>query len=485
MDYTDATTIGSLRGMGYPQRSIKDEMRDNLIGKLSRDENVFPGIVGYDRTVIPELINAILSRHDFILLGLRGQAKTRILRSLAALLDEYIPVIEGCEINSSPFAPVSRHARDLVTEHGDDTPIAWIGRSRRYGEKLATPDVTISDLIGDIDPIKAASQRLHYAHEGVIHFGIIPRMNRGIFAVNELPDLQPRIQVGLLNIMEEKDIQIRGFPVRIPLDVMIVFSANPEDYTNRGAIITPLKDRIDSQILTHYPVSREFAMTITDQEAWIDRPRGVRIDMPTYIRETVEEIAFQARCSEFIDQTSGVSTRMTIAAIENLVSQVEKRSILLKQKAVVPRICDLSAVIPAMTGKLELVYEGEQEGEVKVAEALIGRAVKEVFGSYFPAVYGEEEDRGTYYQEVLTWFEEGKTVEISDTMDDKSYYRALNGVGGLRSLAGKHIATDSQAELAVAMEFLLEGLHQHSRISKNIAAGRRSYSDMMGSLFDR
>ena len=485
MDYTAATTIGALRGMGYPQRTIKDEMRDNLIGKLTRGEQAFPGIVGYDKTVIPELINAILSRHDFILLGLRGQAKTRILRSLTTLLDEYVPVIEGCEINSSPFAPVSRRARDLVTERGDDTPIEWIVRSRRYGEKLATPDVTISDLIGDIDPIKAVSQRLHYAHEGVIHFGIIPRMNRGIFAVNELPDLQPRIQVGLLNIMEEKDIQIRGFPVRIPLDVMIVFSANPEDYTNRGAIITPLKDRIDSQILTHYPVNRAFAMAITDQEAWTDRPGSARVDMPAFLRETVEEIAFQARGSEFIDQTSGVSTRMTIAAMENLVSQVERRCILQKQKSIVPRMCDLSATIPAMTGKLELVYEGEQEGEVKVAEALIGRAVKEVFVHYFPAVYGEDDERGAYYQEILAWFEEGKTVEISDAMDDKSYYSALNGVGGLRKLAGEHIRTDSRAELAVAMEFLLEGLHQHSRISKNTADGRRSYSDMMGSLLDR
>ncbi len=485
MDYTAATTIGALRGMGYPQRTVKDEMRDNLLVKLSSGEQVFPGIVGYDKTVVPELVNAVLSRHDFILLGLRGQAKTRILRSLVSLLDEYMPVIAGCEINSSPFAPVSRSARDLVTEHGDDTPIEWIGRSRRYGEKLATPDVTISDLIGDIDPIKAASQRLHYAHEGVIHFGIIPRMNRGIFAVNELPDLQPRIQVGLLNIMEEKDIQIRGFPVRIPLDVLIVFSANPEDYTNRGAIITPLKDRIDSQILTHYPVNREYAMAITDREAWTDRPGGVQVDMPHFLRETVEEIAFQARSSEFIDQTSGVSTRMTIAAMENLVSQVEKRCVLQGKRSVVPRMCDLSAVIPAMTGKLELVYEGEQEGEVKVAEALIGRAVKEVFESYFPAVYGEDDERGACYQEILAWFEEGKTVEISDSMDDKSYYGALNGVGGLRKLAGAHVGTQNRAELALVMEFLLEGLHQHSRISKNVAAGRRSYSDMMGSLFER
>ena len=485
MDYTTITNLRTLREIGYPQRSIMDEMRDILIKKLSRNEKVFPGIIGYDKTVIPEIVNAILSQHDFILLGLRGQAKTRLLRSLTELLDEFIPVIAGCEVNSSPFVPVSQHARELIAEHGDDTPIEWIGRGQRYGEKLATPDVTISDLIGDVDPIKAASQRLHYAHEGVIHFGIIPRMNRGIFAVNELPDLQPRIQVGLLNILEEKDIQIRGFPVRIPLDVLIVFSANPEDYTNRGTIITPLKDRIDSQILTHYPVNRDFAMKITNQEAWTDRIRGVQVTMPSYIRETVEEIAFQARNSEFIDQTSGVSTRMTIAAIENLVSQGEKRSILQKQKFVVPRICDLSAVIPAMTGKLELVYEGEQEGEMKVAEALIGLAVKEIFGNYFPDVYGNAEDTSTFYQGVLGWCEAGGAIEISDSIDDKSFYKALNSVDGLRKLAAEHIPTESQEELAVAMEFLLEGLHQHSRISKEINAGRRSYSDMMGSLFDR
>jgi magnesium chelatase subunit I len=507
-DFTTARTIGELRALGYPERSVKDELRSNLIRKLINREAIFPGIIGYDQTVIPDLVNAILSKHDFILLGLRGQAKTRILRSLSLLLDEHIPIIQGCEINSAPFQPISRHARDMVARYGDDTPIEWIGREQRYGEKLATPDVTIADLIGDIDPIKAASQRLHYAHEGVIHFGIIPRMNRGIFAINELPDLQPRIQVGLLNIMEEKDLQIRGFPIRIPLDMLIVFSANPEDYTNRGNIITPLKDRIDSQILTHYPRVREHAIAITDQEAWTDRSARVKVNLPYYFRELIEEIAFQARRSEFIDQKSGVSTRLSIAAMENLISNVEKRSLMFGQTTATPRICDLMAVIPAMTGKLELVYEGEQEGAAKVAEVLLGRAVKEVFKQYFPDAYEAKEsgareggtreggtrEGGTreggarahsYYQEVLEWFEEGHTVDVSDTIEDAAFFKALEQVPGLRRLAARHVKTDTPAELATAMEFVLEGLHQNSRLSKKIADGVRSYRDMMGSIFDR
>jgi magnesium chelatase subunit I len=487
-DYTTAETIGELRASGYGERSIKDELRGNLIRKLAANEPVFSGIIGYDRTVIPELINAILSRHDFILLGLRGQAKTRILRALPKLLDERIPIIKGCEINSHPYTPISKHARDMVAENGDHTPIEWIGREQRYGEKLATPDVTISDLIGDVDPIKAAAQRLHYAHEGVIHFGIIPRMNRGIFAINEVPDLQPRIQVGLLNIMEEKDIQIRGFPIRIPLDVLIVFTANPEDYTNRGSIITPLKDRIASQILTHYPVNRAYATAITDQEAWTERHHEVQVMMPVYFREIVEEIAFQARDSEFIDQKSGVSTRMTIAAIENLISNVEKRGILQHQQVVVPRLCDLAAVVPAMTGKLELVYEGEQQGEVNVAEVLIGRAVKAVFIQYFPDAFEADNTalgEQSYYQHVLGWFENGNKVELSDILDDDVFHQKISQVDGLREIADKHIKTNSPAEQAVAMEFVLEGLHQNSRLSKNIADGLRSYSDMMGSIFDQ
>ena len=363
---------------------MKEEVRKNLTAKLERGETLFPGIIGYEKTVVPAIVNALLAKHDLILLGLRGQAKTRIARSLIGLLDDSIPVIKGCEINDNPFKPLCKHCVDLVRENGDEVEIEWLTPDQRYGEKLATPDVTIADLIGDIDPIKAAVQKLHYSHEGAIHFGIIPRTNRGVFTINELPDLQPRIQVGLFNIMEEKDIQIRGFNIRIPLDVLMVFTANPEDYTNRGNIITPLKDRIDSQILTHYPRNLEEAMKITDQEAWLKRDSGREVVMPHYLKEIVEEIAFQARGSEFVDQKSGVSVRLTISVMENLISSAEQRAIVNGEKVIVPRICDLQQVLPGMTGKLELVFEGEQEGSVKVSRALIGKAVRETFKKYFP-----------------------------------------------------------------------------------------------------
>ncbi len=335
-------TLGELRASDYRVRSIKDEMRANLLQKIANGETTFPGIHGYERTVIPAIHNAVLSRHDIILLGLRGQAKTRILRSLTALLDERVPVIDGCEINDSPFAPHCKRCRRLALEKGDDLPVAWLTRDERYREKLATPDVTVADLIGDIDPIKAANQRLTYADEEVIHYGIIPRTNRGIFAINELPDLAPRIQVALLNILEERDLQIRGFPVRIPMDVVLVFSANPEDYTSRGNIITPLKDRIDSQILTHYPQKVETARRITEQEAWLDRDGSASIDVPVYIRDLVESVAFVARESELVDQTSGVSARLTIAAMELLQSNLERRAALTRDRSVFPRLSDLA-----------------------------------------------------------------------------------------------------------------------------------------------
>ena len=365
-------TLGELRNSGYRVRSVKDEMRENLLGKIAQREKIFPGIHGYDRTVIPALHNAILSKHDIILLGLRGQAKTRILRSLTSLLDERIPVIEGCEINDSPLQPACKRCRRLAAEKGADLPISWMHRDERYREKLATPDVTVADLVGDIDPIKAANQRLTYADEEVIHYGIIPRTNRGIFAINELPDLAPRIQVALLNILEERDLQIRGFPVRIPMDVVLVFSANPEDYTSRGNIITPLKDRIDSQILTHYPQSVETALQITNQEAWLDRNAKTTIEIPAYIRELVEQIAFVARESELVDQSSGVSARLTISAIELLQSNLERRAALTGDVHVFPRLSDLAMVLPAITGKVEMVYEGEQQGAEVVARKLIG-----------------------------------------------------------------------------------------------------------------
>src|SRR5438034_566981 len=379
-------TLNELRNSQTQVRSVKEEMRANLLATIARRETTFPGIHGYERTVIPAIHNAILSKHDIILLGLRGQAKTRILRSLTSLLDERIPVVEGCEINDLPLQPMCKRCRRLAAERGDDLPVGWMHPHERYREKLATPDVTVADLVGDIDPIKAANQRLTYADEEVIHYGIIPRTNRGIFAINELPDLAPRIQVALLNILEERDLQIRGFPVRIPMDIVLVFSANPEDYTSRGNIITPLKDRIDSQILTHYPQSVETAMRITTQEAWLDRTTEVEIDIPDYMRSLVERIAFVARESELVDQSSGVSARLTIAATELLQSNMERRAALTGEAHIFPRLADLAMILPAITGKVEMVYEGEQQGAEVVARKLIGQAVGKLFESKFPPV---------------------------------------------------------------------------------------------------
>jgi magnesium chelatase subunit I len=488
-----AKTIGELRASGYKVVPVKEEIRRNLIKKIRAKEKLFPGIIGYEKTVIPALINAILAKHDVMLLGLRGQAKSRLVRRLPQLLDQQIPIVKGCEINDNPYAPVCKHCVDLVAEHGDNVEIDWIGREARLGEKLATPDVTIADLIGDIDPIKAAAQRLHYSHEGSIHFGIIPRTNRGIFAINELPDLQPRIQVGLFNIMEEKDIQIRGFNVRIPLDIMIVFTANPEDYTNRGNLITPLKDRIDSQILTHYPRNIEDAIKITEQEAWTNR-ENMEVRIPHYFREIIEQVAFEARKSEFVDQKSGVSARLTITAMENLVSNAERRSILTGDDMIVPRVCDLAHVLPALTGKVELVFEGEQEGPAKVGKALIGKAVREIFKRYFPdplqrrpqstreaprQVSGIEAE----YNVITNWFEQGNKIEIADDMAWESYFSELNKVKGLRELAMKQMKINDKHELASAMEFTLDGLHQFSKIAKEEVDHVTSYKDLVGSIF--
>ena len=380
-------TLGELKALGHRYRSVKEELRDNVIARLKAKQPLFAGIVGYEHTVEPQIVNAVLSKHDFILLGLRGQAKTRMLRSLVQFLDEYVPAIEGCPLNSDPFMPLTHAARQSVEVHGDSTPIRWVHRDERYQEKLATPDVTIADLIGDIDPIKAATLRLDYSDERVIHYGIIPRSNRGIFAINELPDLQPRIQVGLLNILEEKDFQIRGFPVRIPLDVAMVFSANPEDYTNRGNIITPLRDRISSQIITHYPLTREQGVAITRQESWVERKSGVDVQVPQFMRELVEEVAIQARKSEYVDQNSGVSARLTIALLENVVSNAERRGLLTAEKRVVTRVCDLQSAVSAVSGKVELVLEGEQEGAHNVARALQGRGVRSLFSQRFPDAF--------------------------------------------------------------------------------------------------
>lgn len=486
-------TIGELRSSGYAIHSPKEEMRHNLVRKMRNKENLFPGIIGFDETVIPQIANAILAKHDILLLGLRGQAKTRIARLLVNFLDEYTPIVQGSEINDNPYHPLSHYARTLIAERGDATPIEWVHRSERYAEKLATPDVSVADLIGDIDPIKAASNRLSYSHEGAIHFGIVPRTNRGIFVINELPDLQPRIQVALFNILQERDIQIRGFNVRLPLDICIVFTANPEDYTNRGSIITPLKDRIDSQIITHYPRTMQDGMSITEQNAWIDRVPDGGVVIPPFMKEVVEAIAMCARTSEFVDQSSGVSARMTISTLEALVSNAERRAILNGETTVVPRIIDFQNAIPGITGKIELVFEGEQEGTLKVAKALVGRGVREVFKMYLPDPLTKTrrkrnaEEEHDEYAAVVQYFEQGNSIALSDTMSFQEYLDELDKVPKLRRLVAKYMKIDEADThlFATAMEFVLDGLHQNSKIAKDEVEGMVSYKDMVGSLFSR
>ena len=477
-------------------------MRRNLIRRLKSREPLLPGIIGYDKTVLPSLRNAILARHDFILLGLRGQAKSRILRGLTGFLDERIPVVEGCEINDDPLAPLCKRCRRFAAERGDALPVAWLGREERFREKLATPDVTMADLIGDVDPIKAASERRSLSDEEVIHYGLIPRTHRGIFAINELPDLQTRIQVGLLNIMEERDVQIRGFPIRLPLDVCIVYSANPEDYTNRGTIITPLRDRIDSQIMTHYPATLEDGMAITAQEAWVARNGAPATKIPRLLRELVESVAVAARKSTFVDQSSGVSARLTIAALENVVSNAEHRALANGETTGVPRVCDLYAALPAVTGKIELVYEGEQEGPAAVSRRVLGDAVQQLFSRYFPnaapakpkgrrpapegPIKGSKDTAAeeTIYKPVLDWFAKGNKVDLTDEMPAADYARALDKVDGLRELAVRHLKPDGDGELALAMEFTLEGLHQHSLVAREEIDSKVSYRDMLRQMFE-
>ncbi len=483
MTHNSITTLGALKAQGYVRRSVKDELRSNLLAKLRRGEAIFRGIIGFDHTVIPQVQHAILGRHDIILLGLRGQAKSRIIRMLPDLLDEYLPAIAGSEVNDDPLAPISKYGRELIAAQGDDTPIAWIHRSERYGEKLATPDTAIADLIGDIDPIKAAHRRLTYADEEIIHFGIIPRTNRGIFAINELPDLQARIQVGLLNIMEEQDIQIRGFNIRFPLDIMMVFTANPEDYTNRGNIITPLKDRIDSQIITHYPQSIEIGVAITQQEAWQARgEEAPKVTVPRYLCEVIEQVAFEARKSEFVDQKSGVSARMTRSALEEVISAAERRCVLGGEASTVARISDLECIEPAIAGKVELVYEGEQEGAQNVARLLIGRAVRSIFPRYFPDPADKRGGRDAY-RHILHWFANDNSISLRPDAKAGSYGRSLAKVGGLREIVAKHAPPKGSAAYASLMGFVLEALHQNSLLGKESASGAGAiYSDLMGSV---
>jgi len=474
-------TVGELRGSGYRPRPVRREMRANLLRKLERRETLFPGILGYERTVIPGVVNALLAGHDFILLGLRGQAKSRILRALTDFLDPEVPVLAGSEINDDPMAPLSTWAERRLDEAGDDAPVDWLPREARYNEKLATPDVSIADLLGDIDPIKAATRKLTYADPEVIHFGIIPRTHRGIFAINELPDLAPRIQVGLLNLLEERDLQIRGFPVRLSLDLVFAFSANPEDYTNRGTIITPLKDRIASQILTHYPPSAELAAQITAQEAWVEREGGPDVVVPGAVRHLIEEISIAARESDLVDQSSGVSARVAISAIELLVSNLERRRFATGDEVVHPRVCDLPLLAPAITGKIEMVYEGEQQGAEVVVRKLVGAAVLETFQSEFPEVgreagSGGEDDTGPYAP-ILAWFAAGNEVTLSDETPFAAHLAELERVPGLLELAATR--GDAPEQRAFWAEVILDGLHQCVKLARQDLDSQITYKEML------
>jgi magnesium chelatase subunit I len=480
MDYPG--TLRELKEFRYQSRSVKDELRDNLIKKLRAGEKLFPGIVGYDDTVIPQLINAILSRHNIILLGLRGQAKSRIIRQLTDLLDERLPIIGGSEVNDDPFHPISAFGRQMLAEHGDLTRIDWIDRDARFVEKLATPDVTVADIIGDVDPIKAAKGGHLLSDELTIHYGLLPRANRGIFAINELPDLAGKIQVGLFNIMQEGDVQIKGYPVRLPLDVMLVFSANPEDYTARGKIITPLKDRIGSEILTHYPKELPVAIEITRQEAWTSRA-GDRdgIVVPEFIREVVEQIAFEAREDSHVDKHSGVSQRMPITVMESVVSNAERRSLFTGDEPIVPRVADIYAAIPSMTGKMELEYEGEQLGAHRIARDLIKRAAGEIFEGYFV---------GIDFARAVQWFDEGNKLLLTDTASADECKTLLDAVPELwdtGSIPFDFKSSDT-GKLVAACELVLEGLYAENKISRNeegtYTAVTKARKDRRGMIYD-
>ncbi len=477
-------TLGELKGSGYQQRPIKQELRDNLIKKLQKKENPFEGIWGYEETVIPDIERAILSMHNINFLGLRGQAKTKIARMMIGLLDEYIPVIGESELNDDPFHPISRYGKEMIREHGDHTPIQWVHRSERYTEKLATPDVSVADLIGDVDPIKAASLKLPYSDERVIHYGLIPRSHRCIFVINELPDLQARIQVALFNILQEGDIQIRGFKLRLPLDIMFIFTANPEDYTNRGSIVTPLKDRIDSQIITHYPKSIEVGKKITTQEARIKPDQHQKITNNDLARDIIEQIALEARHSEFVDPKSGVSARLTISAYENLMSAAERRALMNNEKTASIRISDFIGVIPSITGKIELVYEGEQEGPGLVAQDLIGKAIRTQFNSYFPDPDNVRKQKDSNpYKKVIEWFGEGNEIDLIYDHSQNEYMKILDKVPGLMELVQKYQKQSDKDTRYFLMEFVLHGLSEYSMISKkNIVSGTQ-FKDLLSSMF--
>ena len=483
-------TFGALKKSGYQPISIKEEIRNNLVKKLQKKENPFPGILGYEDTVIPDTERALLSKHNILFLGLRGQAKTRMARQMVSLLDEYVPIVAGSEINDDPYHPISKYARDLVAQKGDDTPIAWLHRSERYAEKLATPDVSVADLIGDIDPIKASNLKLSFADEEVMHYGIIPRSNRCIFVINELPDLQARIQVSLFNILEEGDLQIRGFKLRLALDVMFVFTANPEDYTNRGSIVTPLKDRIQSQIITHYPKTLETALEITEQEAAISDEQKERVSVSDLAKRLVEQISFEARENELVDKKSGVSARLSISAYENVVSAAERRAIINEEKNTQVWINDFVGIIPSITGKIELLYEGEQEGPYQVAYNLLEKAIRTQFVNYFPnpelikKKKGKEGAGENPYKAISAWFDNGNSLQLFLETKDADKIQLLYKVSGLHSLVKKHYPNLPEMETALLMELVLHGLAAYSTISKKVIDGKVEFKDLMGSMIN-
>lgn len=487
-------TLGQLKKSNYQPKRVKQEIRDNLIKIIKQKQQPFSGILGFEDTVMPDVERALLSQHNILFLGLRGQAKTRMAREMVQLLDEWIPIVAGSELNDSPFVPISLYAKNMLAEKGDDTPISWLHRSERYGEKLATPDVSVADLIGDVDPIKAANLRLSFADERVLHYGIIPRSHRGIFVINELPDLQARIQVSLFNILQEGDIQIRGFKLRMPLDILFVFTANPEDYTNRGSIVTPLKDRIESQIITHYPKTIALSKAITMQEAKIIDEQKQCVSIPELCKDLIEQIAMEARKSEYVDQKSGVSARLTIAAYQNLVSTAERRALREGMQTTTARIADFIGVMPAITGKIELVYEGEQEGAGNVAYRLMGQAIRSLFVQYFPEPQSfkntakepqNRKQKSNPYQPIIDWFGKGNDLVLLQDDTDEVINTKLYGVDGLYSAVKQYHSDADEAKTILLMEFLVHGLSEYSLISKKgVEVGGFNFGDILGSMLN-
>lgn len=485
MNYTEINTLGKLRASGYTSKSLKEELRDNLIQLLKEGNHPFPEMIGYEKTVIPQLEQAILAKHNINLLGLRGQGKTKIARSLVGLLDEYTPVLSGCAIPEDPLHPITQEGLQKIEGLGDEAPIYWMHRSERFFEKLATPDVSVADLIGDVDPIKAANMKKSLADESVIHYGMVPRAHRCIFVINELPDLQARIQVALFNILEEGDLQIRGFKMRLPIDVQFLFTANPEDYTNRGSIVTPLKDRIGTQILTHYPQSLEVAKKITAQEIARSSNRSVAIHIPEYAKDIIEQVAFEARKSEYVDHKSGVSARMTLTAYEHMMSAAERRALLTNQNTTCIRMEDLLAITPAITGKIELVYEGEQEGADEIAGILLGKATVAIFEKYFPRIEKlKRRDNGkSIYDDLVQWFQENDAIELTENLDDKAYQAVINGILPLSRFVEEFLPQHADEDKIFLATLVLWGMVEGKLLSADLSDNGISIDDPMRQLW--